>query len=274
MILASRIASSGTKLRITIWDSPEYILQSQRIFSPFKNEILNNLSSCFDKSVAVSVMGKNMRQWLEYNFKKEAIELLPPLVVKQGVKKDINGEKFIRIFFAGSLYAKKEWNSLIRALRSINWMISDKKVVIYFAGTFPIFGALKDKNVKLLGYLSEEKVIDICTKCHIGYVPYWTSPDMKLVSETSFPSKLFLYAKCGVPALFHGPVMAEANNLFATYKIGASTSSMRSEDIIKAVNSLCDANNRREFQSGMENLERGFLSPRNVKKNLAKFFSD
>ena len=52
----------------------------------------------------------------------------------------------IRLVFAGSLYAKAEWNCFVKALSSAGWMFGGRKVVVCFMGRFPLKGADRPKE--------------------------------------------------------------------------------------------------------------------------------
>lgn len=116
----------------------------------------------------------------------------------------INKNAPIVIGMAGQFYAANEWLQLIHALRASRWQVAGHPVRIVVMGPQRPPGDY-DEHVSFLGWKSQKDAALVLSTCDILYCPYPFAPDMKEVSQFSFPSKLVLYLAAGRPILFHGP---------------------------------------------------------------------
>jgi hypothetical protein len=222
MLIGERLSQQGFDLRLTIWDPPEYILASNKLGFCIYNSIMFSFFDLLKKSKAVSVVSDSM--YTKYTKLNKNI-----YVVRYGVKNiffnNFNSRKSVRIIFAGSLYSKNEWNALILALDEMNWTLEGRKILLYFAGNFPMFGAIKSDKVIYLGRLTHKETILQLKKMHIGYLPYWFSQTHKKTATMSFPGKLSTYLECGLVVFNHSPKYTEISRMISKFQFGVSCNS-------------------------------------------------
>ena len=222
ILIGERLSQQGFDLRLTIWDPPEYILSSNKLNSYTYSSLMFSFINLLKKSKSVSVVSDSMLSKYS-NFNKYIY------VVRYGVKNlfynNINSSKSIRIIFAGSLYSKNEWNALIHALDAMRWKLGDLKILLFFAGNFPMFGAIKSDKVIYLGRLTHKETILQLKKMQIAYLPYWFSKDHRETATMSFPGKLSTYLECGLVVFNHSPKYTEISKMISKFPFGVSCNS-------------------------------------------------
>lgn len=179
----------------------------------------------------------------------------------------------IRIIFAGSLYAKEEWNALIHALDSIDWKLLDRPILLHFMGRFPLSGALKSPNLVMLGEKPFEDALKILATMDIGYLPHWLDERRKLVSRTSFPGKLSAYAAAGLAVFHHAPAYAGLTGLIDQYPFGVNCPSLKGADIVRSLEELVHLASSDEFHSALEAAVREELSAEVMALRFRRFLA-
>jgi glycosyltransferase involved in cell wall biosynthesis len=146
----------------------------------------------------------------------------------------------LTIGFAGSLYAKREWNALIAALAASGGMIAGRQVAIRFVGRKPRLGVANADFVQHLGTLSFENTNAVLSGVDICYLPYWFSASRRVEARLSFPSKLSSYAASGGAIFVHAPAYASPTLFHEEYPVGICCSSLDSNDITAALTRLAE----------------------------------
>ena len=234
--------------------------------------LLRKFSEVLKGATSVSVISTNMQERYRADFGIHSVVLRPVAVASAQARKPRKGS-MLRIVFAGSLYAKVEWNAFLKALAGVKWRIAGKRVVVYFVGAFPLRGASLDRHVKKLGYLPADEAVAICRKCDIAYLPYWLTGTNSMVAATSFPSKLSLYLSCGLPVLNHGPQTSEVSRLMRDYEIGVSCHSLDVDEIAAALAALVRPVSVAGRMAAIDDFVHGELSPQSVGRQFLEFLT-
>jgi hypothetical protein len=272
ILLAHELIKSGVKLRVTVWDAPEHLFSSQNIYCAAAEGLLRRFAEVLRSAASVSVISTNMQELYRSQFNIEAVVIRPVAIPPERNKTPLK-RRTLRLVFAGSLYAKVEWNALMKSLKALHWRIANRRVVIYFLGTFPLRGASWDRHVKQLGHLPAAEAAAICRKCDVAYLPYWLTGDNALVAATSFPSKLALYLSSGLPVLNHGPQTSEVTRIMRDYDIGVSCHSLASSNISAALEALAQPANMIATQEAICKLVQNELSPESVGRRFVEFMT-
>ena len=121
----------------------------------------------------------------------------------------------VTIGYSGTVYAKKEWDTLIKVLQlfpdEYELLVLSKKIDIYT--DMPI-------NVKFRGWQSVDSTINHLSNCDILYLPYWFTPDRQESVRLCFPSKMSTYLAAGKPVLYHGPSDSTPSEFLRKYQVG------------------------------------------------------
>lgn len=137
----------------------------------------------------------------------------------------------IKIAFAGEDYAKQEIEIFLSGLATANNRIFDRPVEFHYFGKTTL-------NHKTFDYVNRgripaEELVEILSEFDFAFLPYPTDPEMALVSETSFPSKLTSYVAAGLPILYLGPVEGSAawEYIYSTGIGGLATDFLREDQL-------------------------------------------
>ena len=215
-------------------------------------------------SKKISVIDEGMKEFLpnklhsKTHIIRNGIEFPNSLITK------VKDGNIIRIVFAGSIYAKKEWNCLVESLITTNFIINNKQVELICIGRLPRFGIKKDSRINFLGYLPNSEVLNILAECDIGYVPYWFDKSKSNVVQTSFPGKVSSYLASDLKILFHGPRNSSVVRFLEKHKVGESTLALDISSVKKAI-ILLDVSQyeasdllNAKFSLGLENMKASF----------------
>jgi glycosyltransferase involved in cell wall biosynthesis len=219
---------------VTIWDPPEYFLRNMHIDPCTVQVLLSRFRAALLGARRVSVIGAGMRAEYRRSIGIEGVPLnhgiSPDLWRRQRTTLTEPGK--LTLGFAGSLYAKREWNALIKALSANQGMIAGRRVVIRFVGRKPRLGVADADFVEHLGILSFERTNEVLAGVDLCYLPYWFSTSHRVEARLSFPSKLSSYVASGGAVFIHAPSYASPALFHDKYPVGILCNSSDVRDIV------------------------------------------
>lgn len=239
--IAERLSASGRDVRVTVWDAPEYLCQNLRLDRTLRAAMKASFGDLLRQARAVSVIGLAMREDYQKAYGVSS-EIIRHGVAPSGclASRKLSADQPVRIVFAGSLYSKREWNSFVHALDSVNWVVAGRPILLHFMGRFPFSGARKPRNLILLGEKPFSEALRILSTMDIGYLPYWFDKAHKLVARTSFPGKLSAYAASGLSVFHHAPAYTEVTEFLNRYPFGVACSSLKAAEVVRALENLLE----------------------------------
>ncbi|WP_440885586.1 hypothetical protein [Vibrio campbellii] len=228
------------KIYSTIWDVPEYLLQNNNFDPILKRKIKATFNEVLECSEKISVIDEGMKSYLAPELQKKSIIIRNGVTFPQdySLNEKRKEQDVIKIAFAGSIYAKKEWNALIRSLISCNFTINNKRVEVVCIGRLPRFGIVKDRRIEFLPFMPNDEVLKVLSQCDIGYVPYWFSNRKRLIVTTSFPGKVSSYISVGLKILFHGPEISSVNDFLLNTNVGVSCVRTDKNNILTSISEV------------------------------------
>lgn len=237
ILIGKELSKKGYDIKVTVWDDPQYISSNLRLSKAVQSIVMDAFKTLLDNAKIGLVISNNMKK--DYKEKYN----LNSIIVRHGISTQdisINNklDDRINIAFAGSLYCKKEWNSLIDALSSVNWKLNGKDVYIHHIGAFPIYGAKKAPHIIFHGLKSFDETIKLLSNMNIGYLPYWFSKKFKIAATTSFPGKMSAYTTAGLGVFHHAPDYTEVTSFLKEYPVGLACHSNNSDEIVQCLSSL------------------------------------
>jgi hypothetical protein len=143
-------------------------------------------------------------------------------------------EPFV-IGYAGSLYARKEWDALMSALGSVGWRLGGRDVMIRVLASALDVRASGPARIEFLGWQSTTDAKSILSNCDICYVPYWFDEACRPGVELSFPNKISLYLAAGRPIFFHGPRESTPASFLARWPVGLACHSLDASVIVETL---------------------------------------
>lgn len=253
---AERIADSlRLPLVTTVWDTPEtYLYESTGLTSArSRMPYLRRFAGAMRRSVRCGVMSEAMAATYAEAYGTS------PVIMRHGIAarrwrapvRQVDHSADLLIGYAGSLYARKEWDALLAALHSVNWKVADRTVSIrIFCDNIRISSRVPVR-IEFRGWNSVEETTLGLSVTDLCYLPYWFDKEHQITARLAFPTKLTTYLASGSPVLFHGPSDASPARFLARYPAGVSCHSHEPHDIIAALTRLVDPDFRAHAAGAM-----------------------
>ncbi len=209
-----------------------------------------------DKCTILAVAGETMREFFNKKYNKEPIILRvgfknqPDFIIRK-IKKNLN------IVFSGSMYGRDELVKFLSACDKYASINPNIVIKVYIASQRKIEINYDGINVENLGWIDEQKLLEILRNCHIGYLPYKFNKNNRFQMTYAFPTKAGLYISFNLPIFFHGPTYSSFNYFLKEYEVGISCRSLNIDEIISKLDLLvkdedfylkCQAECQRAFE--------------------------
>lgn len=204
--IAEKLQLNKIRFSTLNWDPWVWWAQEKNVPQSFNQKVesvYKNLST-----------GKHMVPTMEfatrYKIPEENVIVLYPHV-KQNFSKDeernsnrplIETSIAINLVFAGQLYAKQEFDFLLRSLDLLDWKVAGIPVRLHYFGTSQ---EINNPNVVNHGWIEPSLLISELSKLDIGILPYPAFENIPEVADLSFPSKFATYCAAGIPTIYVGP---------------------------------------------------------------------
>jgi glycosyltransferase involved in cell wall biosynthesis len=231
-----------------IWDSPEYLAANLHYSMTAKKNLSDAVDKLAKRAYKVAVISEGMQRHYR------SFTAIEPIIVRHGISaqsqinKNKKCEEPLKIVFAGSLYAKKEWNAFIEALNAIQWEFSGRKIEMHFIGDFPLHGATSSPKVIHHGRLPFSDTMNLLQQMDVGYLPYWFSQIYSHVVRTSFPGKMSAYAAAGLAVFHHAPDYSSGVCFLDQYKFGVSCTRLEHDAILNSLRDLNSLLNNNDYK--------------------------
>jgi hypothetical protein len=239
--LTQRLMTSvGIPFVSTVWDAPEYFAMNHHMDPVTARIMLRNYSQVLRKSRRVSVVSESTRDVYSRRYGVNG------LILRHGIHPDLwhgrpderRPSSYFTIGFAGSLYAKREWNALLDTIRCVNGSLEGRTVIVRFIGRFPKTFARAAPFVEMAGRRLRSETLEMLSEVDVAYLPYWFDRKHSYVVKTSFPSKLSTYLAAGIPVFYHGPADSSPARFFKDYPVGLCCHSLKTLDILATLKRL------------------------------------
>jgi hypothetical protein len=226
-------------ITMVVWDPPEYYLASAHgVHVRFMLPLLRAFERALRGAKRYGVMSERMRDEYGRRFGVEGV------VIRHGISSELcvppaatrpeDGE--IVIAFAGSLFAKQEWQALLDALACVDWMVDGRPVRVRLYGAYlGSLSATTPMRVEFRGWLPTERVVAELARANLCYLPYWFDEWHRVAAQLCFPTKLSTYVAAGTPILYHGPADSSPTQFLEKYPVGVGCHSLESERILESL---------------------------------------
>lgn len=252
----------GLPLHALVWDPPRYYLSE---YWKLRGAALEGLLHAFGDALARSDRCAVMSD--EMGLAYQRAYGTPWVVMQHGIARRwwrqparAPSRDRLTIAFAGSLYARAEWNALLTALAGVQWRVANREVVVRFLGTRLDAESATPARIEFLGWRDRADTLALLAESDVCYLPYWFSPEYAEVVRQAFPTKLPTYLAAGRPVFLHAPADSSPARFFDRYRVGVRCSSLEPRQIIAALEALVgDAEGyRRASAAGRVGLEECF----------------
>lgn len=237
--VAARLARRvGLPMLTTVWDAPDYFLPHYwGIEGGALSRAMRRFGDAVSTSVRCAVASPEMKAAYEERYGTVCTPMIhglpaPEWIPPSGMRSP--DEPFV-IGYAGSLYARREWDALMAALGSAEWKVGGRDVIVRVLAAGVDVRVTGPARIEFLGWHSTTDAVSILSRCDICYVPYWFDAACRAGVELSFPNKVSLYLAAGRPIFFHGPRESTPARFIARHPVGIACHSLEPDSIVEAL---------------------------------------
>ena len=228
----------GVPMITTVWDPPDYALSHYwGIRGHALARVMDRFADAIRGSVRTAVASTEMKETYEQRYGTPCVPMIHGLpesewIAPSGMRSP--NEPFV-IGYAGSLYARQEWDALIESLSQLQWRVAGRETIVrVLAASFDV-RVPGPARIEFLGWHSTTDAVKILTGCDVCYVPYWFDDAFRPGVELSFPNKVSLYLAAGRPILFHGPEHSTPTRFLERWPVGIPCHSLDPRPIADAL---------------------------------------
>jgi glycosyltransferase involved in cell wall biosynthesis len=228
----------GVPMITTVWDPPDYALPHYwSIRGSSLARIMNRFGDAIRASVRCAVASSEMKEAYERRYGAPCVPMVHGLpesewIAPTGMREP--DEPFV-IGYAGSLYARREWDALLAALGSARWRIGGRDAIVRVLAAGIDVRVTGPARIEFLGWHSTTDAVKLLSGCDVCYVPYWFDEAFRPGVELSFPNKVSLYLAAGRPILYHGPERATPTRFLERWPVGVACHSLEAGAIAAAL---------------------------------------
>jgi len=234
-MLPSRL---GVPMITTVWDPPDYALSHYwGIRGHALERVMTRFGDAIRESVRCAVASTEMKEAYQQRYGTPCVPMIHGLpasdwLAATGMRSP--NDRFT-VGYAGSLYARREWDALVECLGSRQWRVAGRETVVrVLAASFEVRVA-GPARIEFLGWHSTADAVRILSGCDVCYVPYWFDDAFRPGVELSFPNKVSLYLAAGRPILFHGPERSTPARFLERWPVGVVCHSLDPRAIADAL---------------------------------------
>ena len=228
----------GIPMITTVWDPPDYALPHYwSIRGSALDRVMNRFGDAIRGSTRCAVASSEMKAAYEARYGTPCVPMIHGLPEREWIAPAgmrAPNEPFV-IGYAGSLYARREWDALIAALGAANWRVGGREAIVRVLASGIDVRVTGPARIEFLGWHSTTDAVRILSGCDVCYVPYWFDEGFRPGVELSFPNKMSLYLAAGRPVLYHGPERATPTRFLERWPVGVACHSLDAGAITDAL---------------------------------------
>ena len=228
----------GVPMVTTVWDPPESALPHYwGIRRQSLARVMRRFAGAIRGSVRCAVSSNAMKDTYENLYGTRCVPMIHALPESEWIEPTgprPPNEPFV-IAYAGSLYARREWDALIATLDSMAWRVAGRETVVRALASSIDVRVTGPARIEFLGWHSTTDAVKILSGCDVCYVPYWFDDAFRPGVELSFPNKVSLYLAAGRPILYHGPERSTPTRFLERWPVGVPCHSLEPQAIAEAL---------------------------------------
>ena len=233
----------GVPMVVTVCDPPASWSADQGLGARATRRMEDAFAACLREAARVTTASEGMRQDYRERYGVDSgvlIHAVPAAQVRDPGAAPAPGAP-VRIAFAGSLYARREWDALLDALDGAGWQLGTRPVQLRVIGRPVEVAPSRRAHVEQMGWLSVEETIGHVADADVAYLPYWFDEARRTSVRLCFPNKMTTYLAAGRPVFYHGPEDASAAAFLRRYPAGVACHTLEPDAILASLVSLFDA---------------------------------
>lgn len=236
--------ATGLPYVIQTWDSPEWWMMANNYAEETKAEVMAEYGKALEEAdcfIAASwAMERKFKE--KYHCKRSKAVVLGFPEGGYSRPREKKKDEFV-IALAGQIYAIEEFKALIFSLNTLGWKHNGKNIYVdIFAPYLPDieFPFEVPGNVRVRGWRPQYELLNDLQDADLLYCGYWFDDIFRVVSETSFPSKLSTYLSAHRPVVVHAPEYASPAVFIAQNQAGYIWTTRHSDALSEEIKKIID----------------------------------
>jgi len=200
-------ARLGVPYVVNVWDPPDYIAYYRRLGPGLTASLMREFERLMRGARGVGVASPWMAEEFSRLYGVRSIVMwhgLPRALWREPAPAPV-GDGWVTLVYAGTLYARREFDALLDAMARCDWRINGVPARLRLLTPDLTLHCSRKTVIEHLGYRSQAETLEIIARSDISYVPYWFDPAYARATRLSFPSKIVAALAAGRPVFFHGP---------------------------------------------------------------------
>lgn len=200
-------ARLGVPYVVTVWDPPDYIAHYRKLDGFSTGCVMREFGRMMRGAEAAGVASPWMAEEFGRLYGTRCVVMwhgIPEAYWHEPAPAPV-GDGFVTVAYAGTLYARREFDAFMDAMALCDWRINGLSVRLRVLTPDLTLHCSRKIVMEHLGYRPLAETLDIVSRCDISYVPYWFDPAYERAVRLSFPSKLIAALAAGRPVFYHGP---------------------------------------------------------------------
>jgi len=239
--VAATVAEAvGVPLRPLVWDPPRFYLSEYwKLRGRALDMLLRAFGAAVSRSQSCGVMSDEMRVAYETAYGARCV-VMHHGIARRWWRKPAGAPnpRCLTIAYAGSLYARSEWNALLAALASVRWRVAGRDVVIRYLGSRLDVDVTSAAHIEFFGWRDRAETLALLAESDLCYLPYMMAPQYAEAVQQAFPAKLTSYFAAGRPVFVHAPRESSPARFFVRYPAGVVCDTLEPAGIIAAIENL------------------------------------
>ena len=255
---------------VSSWDSPEYLVSKSGLDRVSARNALQTFAGVLKSARQVVTICPQMSTIYrdQYGIESVPMPFCPaaenwlPIAERPSATSDQQEQpsRPIKIIFAGSLYATREWNHFLAAIETHHQSGDLPRFEVTCLGSQGRKADRKDW-VRYEPTKPQAEAAAIINQSDIAYLPYWMDKKHDFFTRTAFPSKLPFYVASGTPVFFHGPRESTPADFIRKYSVGTNCHSLAADSIIETLISAVSGPARQTFVEARQQVFMEDLDP-------------
>lgn len=235
-VLRRLIQTLSIPIRTIVWDDVDTVCQEGVLDRWTRSAIQRDFAAVLQRSERVAVICENMQVSYQqkYRINSSIIRHGMPEVDDSLVRQD-ESDHVLRIGFAGSITTPDCMQSLIGTLDQLQWRSEGRNICLRMLGARFQLGTVSRQWIEYFGWRDVHETRDLLGQCDLLYLPQSFLPQLRHLSELSFPTKLSTYVAAGRPILLQAPSYGSLTNFWQHYPLGPVAGSLDQQALKSAL---------------------------------------
>ncbi|HEY9871265.1 MAG TPA: hypothetical protein V6D08_19045, partial [Candidatus Obscuribacterales bacterium] len=157
-----------------IWDPIDYVADNRGYHRIAVSLIQREFAHLMKSAVRCGVASPGMKAEMEQIYGIHCEVIINSVVPLPPVERPMSDD--YRIVFAGSLYARQEFQLFMSALNALDWKVAGRPLTLTLLGhcvDVPLTACGKKADIRYLGFWPGQQAQEHLRHYDLGYLPYW-----------------------------------------------------------------------------------------------------